>query len=43
MDTCQVCKLVYKPEARVEWKAWRLIRIVYKVAFPVDLNFEVKL
>ena len=37
-----VCELVYKPEARVEYKACRSIRIVCKVARPVDLNFEVK-
>jgi len=39
MDT--VCELVYKPEARVELKAGRSIRIVCKVARPVDLKFEV--
>ena len=37
-----VCELVYKPEARVEQKACRSIRIVCKVAQRVDLNFEVK-
>jgi len=37
-----VCELVYKPEARVEKRAGRSIRIVCKVARPVDSNFEVK-
>ena len=37
-----VCELVYKPEAWVESKAGRSIRIVYKKAWPVDLNFGVK-
>jgi len=36
-----VYELVYKPEARVEQKACRSIRIVCKVARRVDLNFEV--
>ena len=38
-----VCELVHKPEARVEYTAGRSIRIVYKIARPVDLNFGVKL
>jgi len=37
-----VCELVYKPEAWVEYTARRSIRIVCKVARPVDLNFKVK-
>jgi len=37
-----VCELVYKPKARVELTASRSIRIVCKVARPVDLKFEVK-
>jgi len=37
-----LCELVYKPEARVELKAGRSIKIVCKVARPVDSNFEVK-
>jgi len=32
----------YKPEARVEKKACRFIRIVYKIARQVDFNFGVK-
>jgi len=37
-----VCKLVYTPEARVDKKTGWSIRIVCKVARPVNLNFEVK-
>ena len=37
-----VCELVYKPEAPVEYKAGRSIRIVCKVARSVDLKIEVK-
>jgi len=40
-STIAVCELVYKPEARVELKAGRSIRIVYKKARPVDLIFGV--
>jgi len=37
-----VCELVYKPEAGIELKAGRSIRIAYKKAWLVDLNFRVK-
>jgi len=43
MSIKPVCELVYKPEARVELKAGQSIRIVCKVARPVDLNFNIKL
>ena len=37
-----VCELVFKPEARVKLMVGRSIRIVYKIARPVDLNCRVK-
>jgi len=37
-----VWELVYKPEVRVKQKASRSIRLVWKVARPVDLKFELK-
>ena len=36
-----VCELVYKPEAWVEYMTGRSIKIVYKIARPVDLKFGV--